>query len=110
LNTELHNGDIVEIMASKGARAPSRDWLNQNLGYIKTTHARSKIKQWFTNRADGKCRAGREILDKFMAAPPVLKFTEREKFRNYSVTIPWMKFYAALGYGGVTTQQNWLPD
>ena len=105
LNTELHNGDIVEIMASKGARAPSRDWLNQNLGYIKTTHARSKIKQWFTKQERTEnVERGREILDKFMRHLGI-KFTEREKISKLFSYDTLDEFYAALGYGGVTTQQ-----
>jgi GTP pyrophosphokinase len=105
LNTELHNGDIVEIMASKGSRAPSRDWLNQNLGYIKTTHARSKIKQWFTKQERTEnVERGREILDKFMRHLGI-KFTEREKISKLFNYDTMDEFYAALGYGGVTTQQ-----
>ena len=105
LSTELHNGDIVEILASKAPRAPSRDWLNPNLGYIKTTHARSKIKQWFTKQERTEnVERGREMLDKFMRHLGI-KFTERDNIAalfNYD-TID--EFYAAMGYGGVTTQQ-----
>ncbi|MDD5289010.1 MAG: bifunctional (p)ppGpp synthetase/guanosine-3',5'-bis(diphosphate) 3'-pyrophosphohydrolase [Dehalococcoidales bacterium] len=105
LNTELHNGDIVEILASKAPRAPSRDWLNPNLGYIKTTHARSKIRQWFTKQERTEnVERGREMLEKFMRHLGI-KFTERTRLAelfNYD-TID--EFYAALGYGGITTQQ-----
>ena len=105
LNTELHNGDIIEILSSKAPRAPSRDWLNINLGYVKTTHARGKIKQWFTKQERTEnVERGREILEKFMRHLGI-KFTERDniiKLFNYD-TID--EFYAALGYGGVTTQQ-----
>jgi GTP pyrophosphokinase len=105
LSTELHNGDIVEILSSKAPRAPSRDWLNPNLGYIKTTHARAKIKQWFTKQERTEnVERGREMLEKFMRHLGI-KFTERDKLAalfNYDTLD---EFYAALGYGGVTTQQ-----
>jgi GTP pyrophosphokinase len=105
LNHQLENGDIVEIMTSKSPRAPSRDWLNPELGFVKTTHARTKIRQWFTRQEKTEnIERGREILEKFMRSLGI-KFTERENLAamfNYETLD---EFYAALGYGGVTTQQ-----
>jgi len=45
LNYTLRNGDVVEVMTSKVDKGPSLDWLNPELGYLKTSHARSKVKQ-----------------------------------------------------------------
>ena len=105
LNSELHNGDIVEILSSKAPRAPSRDWLNPNLGYIKTTHARGKIRQWFTKQERTEnVERGREILDKFMRHLGI-KFAERDNITKLFSYDTMDEFYAALGYGGVTAQQ-----
>ncbi len=45
LNYKLQTGDIVRII--RGRQGPSRDWLIEELGYVKTPRARQKIKQWF---------------------------------------------------------------
>ncbi|MCF8178625.1 MAG: bifunctional (p)ppGpp synthetase/guanosine-3',5'-bis(diphosphate) 3'-pyrophosphohydrolase [Sulfuritalea sp.] len=46
LNTALQNGQRVEVVANKSG-GPSRDWLNPNQSYLVTSHARSKVRQWF---------------------------------------------------------------
>ena len=43
LDYKLKNGDIVEIVTTKSAHGPSRDWLN----LVTTSHAKEKIRQWF---------------------------------------------------------------
>ena len=47
LNYELKNSEITEIMTAKAGKGPSLDWLNPDLGFVKTSHAREKIRQWF---------------------------------------------------------------
>lgn len=60
LKTELHNGDVVEILTSPGAR-PSWDWL----AMAKTSSARSKIRAWLTRSEQEQSRGfGRALMDK----------------------------------------------
>jgi len=64
LDYQLRNGDQVEILTAKRG-GPSRDWLNPHLGYIKTTRARSKIRQWFKRQdRDENIVQGREALER----------------------------------------------
>ncbi len=60
LDTPLHTGDRVEVLTTKVAHGPSRDWLS----FVRSTNARQKIRQWFKkqNREENVAR-GREILD-----------------------------------------------
>lgn len=51
LHHELKTGDQVEILTAKRG-GPSRDWLNPNLGLVRTSRARSKIKAWFKKQED----------------------------------------------------------
>ena len=46
LNTPLKNGQTVEIISAKTG-GPSRDWLNVELGYLKSARSRAKVRQWF---------------------------------------------------------------
>ncbi len=65
LNRPLHNGDTVQIIAAKSEKAPTLDWLNPDLGYIKTAAARDKIKAWFRKRAkEENIERGRGIMEK----------------------------------------------
>ena len=104
IDSQLKNGDIVEILTSKEAHGPSRDWLK----IVKTTEARNKIKQWFKK----ECREenivkGKEDLDRELRANLLYNgFYENEeviqntlnKFSYQNID----EMYAALGYGGIT--------
>jgi len=64
LDTPLQSGDQVEVLTAKRG-GPSRDWLNPHLGYVKTSRARTKIRQWFKQQnRDENISAGRELLDR----------------------------------------------
>jgi GTP pyrophosphokinase len=106
LDYELKNGDIIEIVTSKAARGPSRDWLK----LVQTAHAREKIRQWFKQqeRTQNVAR-GKELLDKELrrlglgglGAIPDEKLAEAaELLKMGSVD----HLLAALGYGGVGTE------
>ena len=65
LSYVLKNGDVVEIIAAKGVKGPSLDWLNSELGYVKTSHAIGKIRQWFKKQERSQSiETGKQILDK----------------------------------------------
>ena len=100
----LHNGDIVEILTSKSAKGPSRDWLN----ICQSNQARIKIKQWFKrekrdeNIVRGKTSFEAElrhagvdpdILQNAEVLPVILKKVSFECLDD---------MYAAIGYGGLT--------
>ena len=105
LNYELQNGDVVDIMATKGERGPSRDWLNPQLGYVKTSHAREKIRQWFRRQERTEnIEHGREILDKELRRLGI-KLSVREELAKLFKYDTVDDFLAAIGYGGISTHQ-----
>ena len=64
LDYNLQTGDKVEILSAKRG-GPSLDWLNPNLGMVKTQRARGKIRQWFKRQAREKNMSqGKAMLDK----------------------------------------------
>lgn len=66
LNTRLENGQTVEITAAKEG-TPSRDWLNPLLGYVATSRARNKIKQYFSQLEENELLLrGRSFVSKEM--------------------------------------------
>ena len=104
IDSHLQNGDIVEILTSKAAKGPSRDWLN----ICQSNQARTKIKQWFKKeRREENVAHGRSAFESEMRrvglplsitidpeiSPQLLK---KLAFDN------WEDMYAAIGYGGLT--------
>ena len=64
LDTVLKTGDKVEITTAKRG-GPSLDWLNPNLGLVKTQRARSKIKRWFKEQEREKnISLGKTVLER----------------------------------------------
>jgi GTP diphosphokinase / guanosine-3',5'-bis(diphosphate) 3'-diphosphatase len=64
LDYVLHTGEQVEILTAKRG-GPSRDWLNPNLGLVKTQRAKAKIRYWFKKQArEQNINQGRDLLEK----------------------------------------------
>ena len=106
LDYRLKNGDIVEIVTTKGEHGPSRDWLN----VVRTSHAREKIRQWFKRKdRDENIVHGRESLERELrrlartsiAAVGPDRIAEVAKAYNYDTVDD---FYAAIGYGAIGAQ------
>jgi GTP pyrophosphokinase len=102
LTTYLRNGDTVEILVGKAGKGPSRDWLNPNLGYVNTSRARDRIRQWFRKETRTESiEKGREILEKEMKRLRTDLGNREElahSFKYESVD----DFYAAIGYGDLS--------
>lgn len=105
LNYQLKNGEVVEIVVARKDKTPSRDWLNPNLGYVRTSHAREKLRQFFKRQERTEnIDLGRSLLEKEIRRLG-LKVGNREEiarvFRYDSVD----DFLAAVGYGGISLHQ-----
>ncbi|MFZ5917581.1 MAG: RelA/SpoT family protein [Chloroflexota bacterium] len=104
LDYELQNGDQVEIITAKRG-GPSRDWLNPNLGYIKSARARQKIRQWFRRQSrEENVARGREILEKELRRLGITQMSFEEISRRFEYD-KVDDLLAAIGYGDIHTQQ-----
>jgi GTP pyrophosphokinase len=104
LDFQLSNGNVVEIIVSKRPKGPSRDWMSPNLGYVKSSHAREKIRQWFKKQErDENIELGREMLDKELRHLGLV-VNDREKIAKLFKYDNMEEFFAALGCGDVNVQ------
>jgi GTP pyrophosphokinase len=79
LSHQIHTGDIVEIVTSKTAAGPSRDWLN----FVVTSNARTKIKQWFKKEArEENVAHGKELLEKELRRVGGVALMKPEKLKE----------------------------
>ena len=104
IDTPLKNGDIIEILTSKAAKGPSRDWLT----ICKSNQARNKIKQWFKReRREENILHGRSSFEAEMKRLllPLSAITDPELEPQLLKKLAfdnWDDMYAAIGYGGLT--------
>ena len=104
IDTKLRNGDIVEVLTSKAAKGPSRDWLT----ICKSNQARTKIKQWFKReKRDENIVHGRASFEAEMkrVGLPLNALTSPDLEPHLLQKLSfdsWDDMYAAIGYGGLT--------
>jgi GTP pyrophosphokinase len=104
LNHQLEDGDQVLILTAKRG-GPSRDWLNPLLGYVHTSRARQKIRQWFRRqeRPDNIIR-GRSLLEKELKRFGI----DHESYEDIAKLFRFEKvddFLTAIGYGDINVHQ-----
>ncbi len=98
LDYTLKTGDKVEILTAKRG-GPSRDWLNPNLGLVKTQRARSKVRQWFKRLArEHNISQGRALLERELHRLGLNVGNMEQLARQYEFKTP-DDLYFALGCG-----------
>ena len=105
LRHPLNNGDVVEILTQKG-HGPSRDWLS----FVRTSHARSKIRQWINlNERHQATEVGRKLVEREarQLGLSIKKISEADLLRvaNEYGRSKMEDVYADLGYGKYSARQ-----
>ncbi|MGC9356440.1 MAG: RelA/SpoT family protein [Anaerolineae bacterium] len=105
LDYHLKTGDQVKIITGRKG-GPSRDWLNEELGFVRTSRARQKVRQWFRkqsreeNSAQGRTMVERELKRLSLD----LELEEVASFFGKRYQHP-DDFFAAVGVGDVQTER-----
>ena len=107
LESQLDNGDVVEVLTSKADSAgPSRDWLS----FVRSARARNKIRHWFTKeRREEMIDLGKDSLAKVMRKQglPLQRLTSLESLTGIAEELRLGgidSLYAAIGEGNVSAQ------
>ncbi|MEJ2391156.1 MAG: GTP diphosphokinase [Gammaproteobacteria bacterium] len=104
LTYELKSGEVVEILTTKHGQ-PSRDWLNPQLGYLKTSRARAKARAWFKQQDNElNVSLGRDALEKDLRRLNLQNISHKslaDQFKMQNVE----EFYAAVGRGDISSTQ-----
>ena len=106
--TPLKNGDIVEIITSKSARGPSRDWMK----ICKSNEARNKIRQWFKKeRREENIATGRAMFESELKHAGLSMSAITANGELLDTLLKRVRFgaldelYAAIGYGGLSAHK-----
>lgn len=105
ITTELHTGDVVEILTASG-KSPSRDWIK----ICKSHGAITKIKQFFKKeRRDENIKIGKSMLEEYAKRKGYSLAKLLEDKETLAETLERRQLaslddiYATVGYGGITT-------
>jgi GTP pyrophosphokinase len=100
LDYSLRTGEQVEILTAKRG-GPSRDWLNPNLGLVKTQRARAKIRYWFKKQArEQNINQGRDLLERELRRLGVGDINIEQLARQFDYKSV-EDLYVAIGCGDV---------
>ena len=102
IDYQLKSGEIVDVITSKTAAGPKRDWMQ----IVKTNGARTKIKQWFKKeRRDENIEQGKVALDRELRANLLYDAFQQPELQSLilkRLEMPDLtELYASLGYGGI---------
>ena len=104
LTYTLNTGERVEILTGKDSE-PRRDWLQSNLGYLKTSRARTKVQHWFRQQAkEDNITAGRALLEKEFRRL-ALNSVDYKYIADQAHCASVEDMYAAVGSGEISTLQ-----
>ncbi|MEN8178159.1 MAG: bifunctional (p)ppGpp synthetase/guanosine-3',5'-bis(diphosphate) 3'-pyrophosphohydrolase [Pseudomonadota bacterium] len=105
LTRPLNSGETVEILTAKNG-APSRDWINPHLGYLHTSKARNRIKQWFKHLDfEHHIDLGRAALEREMTRLSVKQKPDLEALAPHYNFKHAEDIYAAIGRGDLSPIQ-----
>ncbi len=101
LYQELKTGDQVEVLTAKRG-GPSRDWLNGNLGLVKTQRGKSKIRVWFKKQEDEQnLSQGRASLERELTRLGIHELNFEKMARELGHKTP-DEMFIALGNGDLS--------
>ena len=100
----LRSGEQVEIITVKNGQ-PSHNWLDPNLGYLKTPRAISKVKSWFKQQElSDNITTGKSLLDKESKRLGVKHVDLNDLIKHFKVP-DIDHLYKALGRGDINSRQ-----
>ena len=104
LTTVLQTGDEVEILTTRESR-PSRDWMNKNLGFIKSAGTRSKVRNWFNHQDfEHNLLDGKSIYDRILSKYSIHNADLKELVAHFKRKDA-DQFFADIGRGLITSPQ-----
>ena len=104
LTYELHNGEQVEVLTTNKIE-PSRDWMNANLGYLKTRRARAKVRGWFKHQDhDQNAADGRITFDREVNRHGIIKIDSQKVAQHFNQSNA-EDLFASIGQGDITSGQ-----
>lgn len=100
----LKQGDKVQIITTKRG-GPSRDWMNESLGYTRSGRTRSKIRQWFRiHDRETNIVQGREILERELRHLKLQNVLTLDDIANFFAE-ELDDFLAKIGFGDIQFSQ-----